>query len=68
MQKSEVIVGQLVTYFAVIKEDSTKLNPCTTRILSEVTELPSGEEVCQIEGKRGMVSIKHLEIVPLTEN
>lgn len=68
MQKSEVTVGQLVTYYHTIKEDGTKLNPVKTRILSEVTELPSGEEVCMIEGKRGLVSIEHLEIVETAQN
>lgn len=62
MNKEEIIIGTPVTYWGIIKEDGTKLNPVETEITSEPWYLSHGQLVCKVKGKEGCVSANHLEI------
>lgn len=61
MKVEEIIIGTTVTYWDIIKPNGEKFDPLETEIESEPWELGSGHIVCKVKGKRGGVSIKHLE-------
>lgn len=60
MNQEDVIVGMPVTYYGAILENGEKLFPFDTTIKAYPYQMSSGEVVCMVEGKSGVVSIKHL--------
>jgi hypothetical protein len=63
MKSNQIKIGTPVIYWGVISEKGERSYPFKTTIESEPWELGGGETVCKVAGKRGGVSIKHLDEV-----